>query len=87
MHPLALAERGCLVQRRAHQRMAEGDCGAGDPDQRSVLRGIECVGRKLERGCGAQHSGYLTRAVRSGDQQRGLRRGRKLLDPLTENIL
>ena len=67
--------------------MAEGDRGAGDPDQGGLLGGIERVGRKLERGCGAQYRGHLTRAVRSGDQQRGLCRGRKLPDPLPEDTL
>ena len=33
VHPLPLAQRRRLIERRADQRMPEGDRGAGDPDQ------------------------------------------------------
>ena len=87
MHPLALAESRCLIQRRADQRMPEGDRGAGHLDQASLLGRIQRVGREPEPGRRPQHSRHLAGVIRGGDQQRCLRRVGELPDALPEHAL
>lgn len=67
--------------------MPEGDRGAGDLDQASLLRRIQRVGRKPEPGRRAQHGRHLAGVIRGGDQQRCLRRAGELPDSLPVHAL
>ena len=65
--------------------MPEGDRGAGDLNQSSMLGRIQRIGREPEPGCRLQHGGHLAGVVRGGDQQRRLHCAGELPDPLLEH--